>query len=213
VSQENVVGNFYDKYATKNRISRALVGGFLSSVTTLYRSAGAKSVLEVGCGEGKLADHLVRSAPRPERFLATDLSLERQAPDIDPMIEFAEASVYDLPFETGSFDLVLCCEVLEHLERPREALDEVARVARNFVLISTPWEPVWRAMNMVRGKYLRDLGNTPGHIQHFGRGDLLELASTRLEVVSVRRPLPWTVILGEPRVSTLAAWAAHRTLV
>jgi hypothetical protein len=54
-------------------------------------------------------------------------------------------------------------------------------------------------MNMVRGKYLRDLGNTPGHIQHFGRGDLLELASTRLEVVSVRRPLPWTVILGEPR--------------
>jgi 2-polyprenyl-3-methyl-5-hydroxy-6-metoxy-1,4-benzoquinol methylase len=121
VSQDNVVGNFYDKYATKNRISRALVGGFLSSVTTLYRSAGAKSVLEVGCGEGKLADHLARSALRPERFLATDLSLERQAPDIDPMIEFAEAFVYDLPFETGSFDLVLCCEVLEHLERPREA--------------------------------------------------------------------------------------------
>lgn len=159
MSQENIVGNFYDKYAAKNRVSRALVGGFLSSVTALYRSAGAKSVLEVGCGEGKLADHLVRSAPRPERFLATDLSLER----------------------------------------PREALAEVARVARNFVLISTPWEPVWRMMNMVRGKYLRDLGNTPGHIQHFGRGDLLELASTRLEVVSVRRPLPWTVILGEPR--------------
>jgi len=199
VSQENVVGNFYDKYATKNRISRALVSGFLSAVTSSYERTGAKSVLEVGCGEGKLADHLVRSGTRPERFLATDLSLERQAPDIDSMIEFAEASVYDLPFEDGSFDLVLCCEVLEHLERPREALDEVARVARNFVLISTPWEPVWRAMNMVRGKYLRDLGNTPGHIQHFGRGDLLELASTRVEVVSVRRPLPWTVILGEPR--------------
>jgi 2-polyprenyl-3-methyl-5-hydroxy-6-metoxy-1,4-benzoquinol methylase len=199
VSQENVVGNFYDKYATKNRISRVLVGGFLSSVTTLYRHAGAKSVLEVGCGEGKLADHLVRSGPRPHRFLATDLSLECQAPDIDPMIEFAEASVYELPFENGSFDLVLCCEVMEHLERPREALAEVARVAHNFVLMSTPWEPVWRAMNMVRGKYLRDLGNTPGHIQHFGRGALIELARTRLEVVSVRRPLPWTVILGEPR--------------
>jgi ubiquinone/menaquinone biosynthesis C-methylase UbiE len=199
VSQENVVGNFYDKYATKNRISRALVGGFLSSVTTLYRSAGAHSVLEVGCGEGKLADHLVRSGPRPHRFLATDLSLECQAPDIDPMIEFAEASVYELPFENGSFDLVLCCEVMEHLERPHEALTEVARVARNFVLMSTPWEPVWRAMNMVRGKYLREFGNTPGHIQHFGRGDLVELAETRLEVVSIRRPLPWTVILGKPR--------------
>jgi SAM-dependent methyltransferase len=115
------------------------------------------------------------------------------------MIEFAEASLYDLPFEDGSFDLVLCCEVLEHVERPREALAEVARVGRDFVLISTPWEPVWRVMNMARGKYLRDLGNTPGHIQHFGRGDLIELAETRLEVVSIRRPLPWTVILGKPR--------------
>ena len=199
MSQENVVGNFYDKYATKNRISRALVGGFLSSVTTLYRRAGATSVLEVGCGEGKLADQLVRSGPRPDGFLATDLSLERQAVDIDPLIEFAEASVYDLPFEDGSFDLVVCCEVMEHLDRPHEALAEVSRVARDFVLMSTPWEPVWRAMNMARGKYLRDLGNTPGHIQHFGRRDLVELAMTRLEIVSVARPLPWTVILGTPR--------------
>lgn len=199
MTQENVVGNYYDKYATQNRISAALVGGFLSAVTRLYRSTEAKSVLEVGCGEGKLADHLVRSGPRPARFVATDLSLERQDPDIDPMIEFAEASVYELPFETGSFDLVLCCEVLEHLDSPREALDEVARVARDFVLISTPWEPVWRVMNMARGKYLRDLGNTPGHIQHFGRRDLIELADTRLEVVALRRPLPWTVILGKPR--------------
>lgn len=199
MSQENVVGNFYDKYATKNRISRALVTGFLSSVTTLYRSAEARSVLEVGCGEGKLADHLVRSGPRPDRFLATDLSLERRAADIDPIIEFAEASAYELPYEDGSFDLVVCCEVMEHLERPQEALAEVARVARNFVLMSTPWEPVWRAMNMARGKYLRDLGNTPGHIQHFGRRDLVELARTRIEVVTVMTPLPWTVILGASR--------------
>jgi len=199
VSQENVVGNFYDKYATRNRISRALVGGFLSSVTSLYERTGATSVLEVGCGEGKLADHLLRSGPRPERFLATDLSLESKAPDVDPMIEFAEASVYELPFENRSFDLVVCCEVLEHLERPREALAEVARVARKFVLMSTPWEPVWRAMNMARGKYLRELGNTPGHIQHFGRRDLVELAETHLRVISIRRPLPWTVILGESR--------------
>jgi ubiquinone/menaquinone biosynthesis C-methylase UbiE len=171
VSQENVVGNFYDKYATKNRISRALVGGFLASVTSLYARAAAKSVLEVGCGEGKLADHLVRSGPRPDRFLATDLSLECQAQGLDPMIEFAEASVYQLPFESNSFDLVVCCEVMEHLERPRDAFAEVVRVARNFVLMSTPWEPVWRVMNMARGTYLRDLGNTPGHIQHFSRRD------------------------------------------
>jgi hypothetical protein len=88
---------------------------------------------------------------------------------------------------------------MEHLERPRDAFAEVVRVARNFVLMSTPWEPVWRVMNMARGKYLRDLGNTPGHIQHFSRRDLIALAETRLNVVSIRKPPPWTVILGEPR--------------
>ena len=92
MTQDNVVGNFYDKYATKNRISAALVGRFLSAVTELYQSTGARSVLEVGCGEGKLADHLVRSAPRPERFLATDLSLERTS-EVSPEHRFFVSDV------------------------------------------------------------------------------------------------------------------------
>jgi hypothetical protein len=29
-----------------------------------------------------------------------------------------------------------------------------------------PREPIWRIGNMARGRYLGDLGNTPGHIQH-----------------------------------------------
>ena len=201
MSQENIVGNLYDKYGNKNPVSRVLVDGFLSSVTGLYRLAEPKTVLEVGCGEGKLADHLVRSGPPPERFVATDLSLERRATDAHPMIEFAEASIYELPFESASFDLVVCCEVLGHLERPGEALREVARVARSSVLVSTPWEPVWRAMNIARGKYLQQLGNTPGHIQHFSRRGIIKLAETSLDIVSTRTPLPWTVILGRPRAT------------
>jgi SAM-dependent methyltransferase len=194
----NVTGNFYDKYGTRNPISRALVGGFLGSVAALYRRARAKTVLEVGCGEGKLADHLVRHGRRPERFIATDISLDRQSPEVDPLIEFQQASAYDLPFEDGSFDLVICCEVMEHLEDPPRALAEISRVSNRWVIMSSPWEPVWRGMNMARGKYLRDLGNTPGHIQHFSRRDFTELAKTNLRILEVRRPLPWTVILGEP---------------
>jgi hypothetical protein len=76
---------------------------------------------------------------------------------------------------------------------------ELARVAGDRVLISTPWEPVWRAMNMARGKYLRELGNTPGHLQHFSRQGLRALASAELSILEIRTPLPWTVILGEPR--------------
>lgn len=200
MSTENVVGNFEDKYASKNPIARALVSGFLDAVNELFVLAhpGGKQVLEVGCGEGELANHLVTNAPAPARYVATDLSLDRLSPRLDPRIETAQASIFDLPYATDSFDVVVCCEVLEHVDDPSAALAEVARVARGKVLLSTPWEPVWRAMNVARGKYLRDLGNTPGHIQHFSRRDLEALASRHLRIAAMRRPLPWTVILGEP---------------
>lgn len=196
----NIVGNFEDKYASKNPIARLLVAGFLDAVTELFVLAHprGKTVLEVGCGEGKLANRLFRNAPTPGRYLATDVSLERLAPELDPRIGSAVASAYELPFANESFDIVVCCEVLEHLDAPTRGLAELARVARERVLISTPQEPVWRAMNMARGKYLRELGNTPGHIQHFSRGELEQLAATQLHIHAMRTPLPWTVILGAP---------------
>jgi ubiquinone/menaquinone biosynthesis C-methylase UbiE len=197
---ENVVGNFEDKYASRNPIAKFLVSGFLDAVTELFVLAhpGGRTVLEVGCGEGKLATRLIRNAPTPARYLATDLSLGTLTPDLDPRIETAVASAYELPFESASFDIVVCCEVLEHLDDPARGLAEIARVARDRVLISTPWEPAWRAMNMARGKYLGAWGNTPGHIQHFSRAALEQLAASQLHIHGMRTPLPWTVILGEP---------------
>jgi ubiquinone/menaquinone biosynthesis C-methylase UbiE len=105
-------------------------------------------------------------------------------------------SAYELPFEDASFDLVVCCEVLEHLEHPGRGLAEAVRVAKKAVLVSTPREPLWRVLNVARGRYLRDLGNTPGHVQHFGRRSLVRLVESRLRVVETRTPVPWTVVLG-----------------
>jgi len=194
-----VVGNVYDKYGTRNPVARLLMGGFLAAVSELYLLVEPTTVLEVGTGEGRLAEHLLRSGARPRRFVATDLSTERVGRDIDPLIEVREASAYDLPFDDRSFDLVVCCEVLEHLDTPSRGLAEVARVADRAVLISTPWEPAWRILNLARGAYWGSLGNTPGHVQHFSRRGLARLAAPHIVVSRVRRPLPWTVMLGGPR--------------
>ncbi len=197
----NVVGNHYDKYGTRNPIARWLTNGFLDSVHEVYQGVAPNSVLEVGCGEGLLADHLVRRGPRPARFDACDLSLHRLAPNLDPLLRFVAASVYNLPYPASSFDLVLCCEVLEHLEQPRRALLELARVASRAVIISTPWEPVWRVMNLARGRYITHGGNTPGHIQHFSRRGLRALSSEFITIEHERRPLPWTILQGRPKAS------------
>jgi len=193
----NIVGNHEDKYRATNPIARALMRGFLNSVTDLYQRTGARRVLEVGCGEGQLADHLIKTS-RPDTFEACDVAL-RPIANLDPQIVLREASIYALPHADASFDLVVCCEVLEHLHDPAAGLAEISRVSARHVLLSTPWEPVWRILNVARGRYLRDLGNTPGHVQHFSRRALLDLARARLHVREVRRPLPWTVILGEVR--------------
>jgi ubiquinone/menaquinone biosynthesis C-methylase UbiE len=198
-ASSHVVGNVYDKYGTKNPVARALMKGFLGAVTGLYDRVAPGSVLEVGCGEGRLAQHFVsRAAKRPNRFVITDKDLGCLARGLDPLLEARQASVYELPFADRSFDLVVCCEVLEHLDDPARGLAEVARVASRAVLVSTPREPLWRMLNVARGRYLRSLGNTPGHVQHFGKRGLQELVATRIRVVETRTPLPWTVVLGSP---------------
>lgn len=206
MATENIVGNHYDKYQTKNPIARLLMRRFLDTVTSLYNDDPPASVLEVGCGEGRLIHHLVTHARRrPERVTACDLELGQIAHGLDPAIEFKAASVYELPYADAEFELIVCCEVLEHLEEPARAVAELARVAQKGVLISTPRDRIWRVMNMARGKYLRDLGNTPGHIQHFERDDLTQLIARRFTVQQVRTPLPWVIL----RASSLPSAQAH----
>lgn len=207
----NVVGNAYDKYGTRHPVERAIVGRFLKTITALYTRSAATSVLEVGCGEGHLAMHLLAHAPAPAVFVASDADLSALAPTLDPRIETRRASVYELPFADASFDLVLCCEVLEHLSEPRRGLAEVARVARRAVILSTPREPLWRMLNVARGRYLGELGNTPGHVQHFSRRGLEELAATSLRVVESHSVLPWTILMGEPlRAVTVRQLSDHQ---
>jgi len=196
---QNIVGNVYDKYNSHNPITRLLMRGFLNSISELYNFIEPASVLEVGCGEGKLANYLLQhSAKRPQYFEASDLSLDVISAESDPLIKFRESSIYELPYSENSFDLVVCSEVLEHLDNPQSGLAEIARVAKKGVLLSAPWEPAWRVLNLIRGKYIKEFGNTPGHIQHFSRQGLINLAQAHLKIAKKRTPLPWTILLGVP---------------
>jgi hypothetical protein len=50
-------------------------------------------------------------------------------------------------------------------------------------------------LNMARGAYLKDLGNTPGHVNHWSRRGFEALLSKHGEVVETRAPFPWTMVL------------------
>lgn len=196
-----VGGNVYDKYRTGNPLYRRLMAGFLRSCRELLAGLGAERVLEVGCGPGDLARELAAGVPwlAGARYLGSDLSLEEVAAAAAgpaPGGRHLTASIYRLPFADAVFDCVLACEVFEHLEHPARALAEVERIASRHLLLSVPWEPLWRLLNLARGQYWKDLGNTPGHLQHFSRRAIRRLVASRFEIVAERRPLPWTVLLA-----------------
>jgi SAM-dependent methyltransferase len=191
-------GNVYDKYGTSNPVARRLMAGFLSDLDELAEHSGAREAHEVGCGEGELS---IRLAQRGIRMRATDAfpqvieEARRRARAAGVEIEFEAAPVEALDPDRHAAELVVCCEVLEHLEDPERGLEVLAALARPWLIASVPREPLWRALNLARLSYVGELGNTPGHVSHWSRRGFEQFLSSHFEVVELCRPLPWTMAL------------------
>jgi hypothetical protein len=71
----------------------------------------------------------------------------------------------------------------------------MARVAGRHLLVSVPREPLWRALNLARGAYVHDLGNTPGHVNHWSKRGFVRTVARYGEIAEVRSPFPWTMLL------------------
>jgi ubiquinone/menaquinone biosynthesis C-methylase UbiE len=193
-----VTGNTYDKYNARNPLARALMRGFERNLDDLFASTEPESLLDVGCGEGILTQRWATSLD-PRRVVGIDLDdpllreewAKRPAPNLTYIAQRAER----LPFADGEFDLATAIEVLEHVPEPDHTLAEMARCASRHVLVSVPHEPLWRALNMARGAYWRQLGNTPGHVNHFSKRAIVSLCARHGEVIETRSPFPWTMVL------------------
>jgi 2-polyprenyl-3-methyl-5-hydroxy-6-metoxy-1,4-benzoquinol methylase len=203
-------GNTYDKYGSSNPVVKRLMAGFHATLDDLWARGAPGSILDVGCGEGvltvewaeRLGDTQVGAdAPRGTggRVVGIDLDDPKLRAEWEkrsrPNLEFRVEEATSLSFEDDSFDMACATEVLEHVPEPEATLAEMARVARRHLLVSVPREPLWRSLNMARGAYLRDLGNTPGHVNHWSKRAFISLLSRYGTVEQARSPFPWTVVL------------------
>jgi 2-polyprenyl-3-methyl-5-hydroxy-6-metoxy-1,4-benzoquinol methylase len=199
VSKEGVVtGNTYDKYGSTNPLVRRMMAGFQHTLDELFTAASPTSLLDVGCGEGVLV-HKWAEQLAHARIVGIDLEepsiqagwSERTAANLEYKVMRAE----NLPFADDEFDVVTAIEVLEHVPDPEHTLAEMARCAEHRLLVSVPREPLWRMLNMARGAYWSQLGNTPGHLNHWSKRSFVRLLSRYGDVVEARSPLPWTMLL------------------
>ncbi len=194
-----VTGNTYDKYGSTNPVVRRLMAGFEGTLEELFTNAGAQSLLDVGCGEGVLTHKWAQQLGPDKRVVGIDLDdphlhalwERRQAPNLEYRVMKAEA----MPFADDEFDMASAIEVLEHVPDPEHTVAEMARVARRWILVSVPREPLWRGLNLARGAYWKDLGNTPGHLNHWSKRSFVSLLGRHGDVVEARSPFPWTMLL------------------
>jgi ubiquinone/menaquinone biosynthesis C-methylase UbiE len=191
-------GNTYDKYGSTNPVVRRLMAGFERTLAELFALAAPESILDVGCGEGVLTEQWARQlGDRP--VVGLDLDDGKLAADwaarARQNLEFRTFDGGDLPFAEEEFDLVAAIEALEHVPDPETKVAEMARVARRHLLVSVPHEPLWRMLNLARGAYVRELGNTPGHVNHWSQRSFVALLSEHGEVLQARSPFPWTMLL------------------
>jgi 2-polyprenyl-3-methyl-5-hydroxy-6-metoxy-1,4-benzoquinol methylase len=194
-----VTGNTYDKYGSTNPVVRRLMARFEGTLDELFTQADPKSLLDVGCGEGVLTQQWAQRLGDERRVVGIDLDdpalhaewAKRTAPNLSYRVMKAE----NLPFAGNEFDTATAIEVLEHVPDPEHTVAEMARVGQRWLLVSVPREPLWRALNVARGAYWRDLGNTPGHVNHWSKRSFVALLSRHGDVVQARSPFPWTMLL------------------
>lgn len=119
------------------------------------------SVLEIGCGSGRYTYQLLKHT---DHVLGIDNNPELLK--INPYKTIL-GNAYKLPFPDNTLDVCFCSCLLHHLEKPRLALDEMLRVAKESVVVVEPNRNSWVVL-------LNALKNREWEMLKFNLGRALE---------------------------------------
>lgn len=186
------------KYESSNPLRKLFLRPFQQRFLQVITDLQPTDLLEVGAGEGFLLEKIHHSLPTV-RLVGLDVEPEIVAAGqrIFPHLDLRQGDIYKLNEPSHSWDVVVASEVLEHLDRPGAGLAELKRVAKQYVVLSVPWEPGFRLLNFARGKHLRRWGNHPEHINNWTQQSFKKFVSSQLTVERVIPSFPWTIIVAK----------------
>jgi len=171
-------------------------------VKAIYRAAAVKSgerLLELGCESGKL----LLECPEGVHITGADISTRALADaqalfkSINRKAEWLHLDVLQpLPFSAGSFDVIICSEMLEHVSHPEQALDHIAAICTSStrVVVTVPIEPpkvliksVLSKVGLLRILFPRiEKGQSEWHLQSFSKSMLLRLVQKKFSILTFR---------------------------
>ena len=134
-----------------------------------------EAVLDVGCGDGVISADLRELTGA--RVVGIDVSRKRAGHALKrtPSAAFIQGSSYQLPFADNSFSLVLCSDLLEHLDDPQAAFRELARVSSRWILLTVPY--AIEIEKTLCPHCLKDY-HLYGHQHSFGKPGITQLAES-----------------------------------
>ena len=141
-------------------------------------------LLDMGCGEGR---HSIGALlETPANVIGLDLSIvdlntaksrlsDFDLSDHDTFCTFGVGNIKNIPIENASLDAVMCSEVLEHVDSPKESIQELVRVLKpgGIMALSVPrYLP-----ELICWKLSKEYSKTPGgHVRIFKHSQLRDLA-------------------------------------
>jgi ubiquinone/menaquinone biosynthesis C-methylase UbiE len=190
------------KYFSGNPVKDWLLERFFKRIFSLIREIDpqGKSMLEVGCGDG-IAAYLIRKEFPGLDYFGVDIKKE-ELTTAAKILDHPCLAVMDgkkLAARKRNFDLVIALEVLEHVEKWEEVLEEICRAAQKKAIISVPAYPYYQFSNLAFGKNLSRLGEHPDHVNQFTNGgmkkrlvDHFKTSGSRAEINSYFS-FPWAI--------------------
>jgi 2-polyprenyl-3-methyl-5-hydroxy-6-metoxy-1,4-benzoquinol methylase len=188
----------YRKHKSSSKLQQRLLNDFNKAFVREVKALKPISILDVGCGEGFTLERLRKAkiGKHLEGVDYLDLAIKLGKKE-HPQLILKKGSIYDLKYKANSFDVVICSEVLEHVDDPQKGLEELVRVSKKYVVLSVPNEPFFMLGNLLRGKNITRLGNDIEHINHWTFWQFKKFVGKELKVKKMMHPLPWTLIIGE----------------
>ncbi len=188
----------FEKHTNQNPISKFFLDNFSKVLIESITPLKPQSILDVGAGEGfvleKLRKNKIGKKLEGIEYMDEAIALGKKT---NPLVKIKKGDIYKLPYKDNAFELIICTEVMEHLEDPKMALAELKRVTSKHIILSVPNEPLFTIQRFLRGKNMMKLGDHPEHIQHWNSGTFRAFVEDQLTVKEVKTPLPWTMVIAK----------------
>lgn len=196
--RDDTAARHLHKYANRNVFHRLTLNRFFDEVIHEIRQIQPESVLEFGCGEGLFLREVEKRGLGFESFLGLDLRRDaiEMAKELHPGHTFFEGDLLGWDCPEKYFDLVIASQVLEHLPQPERYLEPLVACSGKYLLLTVPWEPWFRMMNLLRGRDLGRLGNHPEHINRWGVGQFERFVAPYANIIRTRTVFPFIIIIA-----------------